>query len=123
MTDSEIWLLEVFTAQVAAAILGAAGIAAADRLYYGGHIRGALHSIWISSAVTATCLPILSWIFTVFLGSGIFSVGFVGVLAGLIFLWVQRNLANSPSIRQSGHDLSLLLSSSEAIAPTSKPRS
>jgi hypothetical protein len=116
VTDSEILLLQVFIAQVIAAVLGTVSIAAADWSYHTGHIRQALHSAWVSCSVTAICLPILAWTSNVFLGSGIFSQGLVGILTALIFLWVQQNLPKIPSLRKSGHGLPTPTLSSEPFA-------
>jgi hypothetical protein len=68
MTDNEVSLLQVFIAQIIAAVLGAVSNAAADWAYHTGHMRQALHSIWVSCFVTATCLPMLAWTTNVFLG-------------------------------------------------------
>jgi hypothetical protein len=101
VTDSEILLLEVLIAQVIAVVLGTASIAAADWSYQTGHMRQALHSVWVSCSVTAICLPILVWTSNVFLGSGIVSQGLVGTFTGLIFYGVHRNLPKFPSLRKS----------------------
>jgi hypothetical protein len=122
MTDNEISLLQVFIAQVIVAVLGAVSIAAADWSYHIGHMRQALHSVWVSCSVTATCLPILAWTSSVFLGTGIVDAGLVGILTGLMFLWVHRSLPKFPSERRSGHGLALPLSSSEQMAPITKLR-
>ena len=116
MTDSEILLLKVFIAQVIAAVLGTVSIAAADWSYHTGHIRQALHSVWVSCCVTTICLPILAWTSSVFLGSGIFSQGLVGIFTGLIFLWVHRNFPKFSSLRKSGHGLPSPILSSEPFA-------
>jgi hypothetical protein len=101
VTDSEILLLEVFIAQVIAAVLGSVSIAAADWSYHTGHMRQALHSVWVSCSVTAICFPILAWTSSVFLGSGIFGQGLVGIFTGLIFLWVHRNFPKFSSLRRA----------------------
>ena len=113
MTDSVVSLVEVFIAQIIAAVLGTVSIAAADWSYHTGHMRQALHSVWVACSVTATYLPVLAWTSSVFLGSEIFGKGVVGMLTGLMFFWVHRSLPKFPSARQSGHGLALPLSSSE----------
>jgi hypothetical protein len=105
MTDNEIVLLEIFTAQVITAVLGTVSIAAADRLYHGGRIHQALHSVWVSCSITVICLPVLAWTTNVFLGSGMLSQVFVGALGGLICFWVCRNLRKLPAEHEFGQDL------------------
>jgi hypothetical protein len=105
MTDNEIGLLEIFITQFTAAALGTVSIVAADWLYHGGHIRRALHSIWVSCSITVICLPMLGWTTDVFLGSGILSLVLVGTLSGSIFFWMYRNLRKLPVVTELGKDL------------------
>jgi hypothetical protein len=105
MTDNEIVLLEIFITQFTAAALGTVSIAAADGLYHGDHIRQNLHSIWVSCSITVICLPVLAWTTNVFLGSGMLSQVFVGILGALIFFWVYHNLCKPPAVPQFGQDL------------------
>jgi hypothetical protein len=104
MTDTDVLLLEILAAQIMAVVLGTVSIAAADWSYRTGHIRQALHPVWVACSVAAICLPMLAWISSVFLGSGVFSQGLVGMLMGVIFLWVHRNLPKfAARSTQGGH--------------------
>ena len=105
MTNNEIVLLEIFTAQLTAAALGAVSVGAADWLYHGGRIRQVMHSVWVSCSITVICLPVLAWTTNVFLGSGMLSQVFVGTLGGLIFFWVYLNLRKLPAVPEFGQDL------------------
>jgi len=71
MTEGEVLVVQFISAQAVAVALGAIGIAAADWSCDSGHIRRPLYSVWVSCSVTMTCLPILVWASSVFLGSGI----------------------------------------------------
>jgi hypothetical protein len=102
MTDNEIDLLEILTAQVTIAVLGTLSIGGADWLYHGGRIRQVLHSVWVACSISVICLPVLAWTTSVFLGSGILSQVFVGTLGGLIFFWVYRNLRKLPAVQEFG---------------------
>jgi uncharacterized membrane protein len=102
MTDNEIVLLEIFTAQVTVAVLGTLSIGTADRLYHGGRIHQVLHSVWVSCSITVICLPLLAWTTNVFLGSAMLSQVFVGTLGGLIFFSVYRNLRKLPAVQEFG---------------------
>jgi hypothetical protein len=104
MTDSEISLLQVFTAQVFALVLGAIGVGVADWAYRFGHIRVALYSVWVSCSVTVIWLPVRNWTTNVFLGSGMLRQMFVSTLSGLIFLWVYRNLRGHSAVQEVSHD-------------------
>ena len=104
MTNNEIVLLEIFTAQVTVAALGTISVGVADWLYHGDRICRNLHCVWVACSITAICLPLLAWTTNVFLGSGMLSQVFVGTLGGLIFFWVYLNLRKVravPEFRQN----------------------
>ena len=93
-------MIEIFVAQVVAALLGTASIAVADWLYRGGRARQRLHSLWVSCSIVMICLPVIGWTTDVFFGSGIFSLTLVGLLAAIIFGWVYRNLLRPGPVRR-----------------------
>ena len=92
MTNNEIFMLEVFLAQVIAVILGIVSIGAAEWLDHAGRISGRFYSVWVSCSITAVWLPVLGWTATVFFGFGTPSLVFVCLIAGIIFLGVYHNL-------------------------------
>jgi hypothetical protein len=115
------FLLEIFIAQFAVAVLGALSIGTADWLYHGGRIHQVLHSVWVSCSITVVCLPVLAWTTNVFLGSGVVSQVFVGTLGGLICSWVYRNLRKLPAVPEFGQDLPAL-SACTQVSAARKPQ-
>ena len=94
-------MLEILTVQVIAATLGTLSIGGADWLYHRGRIRRPLHALWVSSSSAAICVPLLTWTINVFLGVGLVSWGLVTTFAGIMFLWMYRNLLQVPSVQMS----------------------
>src|SRR5229473_4699160 len=118
--DEEILrMLEILTIQVIAAILGTGSIGAADWLYHRGRIRQLLHSLWVSSSSTATCLPIVTWTANVFLGVGVVSWMLVGALGVMMFFWLYRNLLKVPPVQRLRRGPIPLRSSSTPVPPSS----
>src|SRR5262245_21969039 len=89
-------MMEILTAQVVAAILGMISIATADGLYLRGRIGRFLHSLWVSVSNTVICLPILAWVFIVFVGNGVASWMLVGAILSPLFLWQFHHLLKIP---------------------------
>jgi hypothetical protein len=86
--------------QLLAAALGALSTAWADWSYHGGRIGRRLHAFWVSVSIAVICLPVVAWTSTVFLGPGLLGQSTAGILIGTIFLWVYRNMPNSPVVRK-----------------------
>lgn len=95
-------MLRILVLQVIVAILSMGSIAAADWLYHRRRIRQRLHSLWVSASSTVICLPVLSWISNVFLGSGVLSLMPVCILGAVMFLWVYRSLRKVPPTENVG---------------------
>jgi hypothetical protein len=94
-------MVQIFLVQFLAAALGAASTAMADWLYHRGRIRYGLHSFWVSASIAVICLPVLGWVCTVFLGSGLPGKLAASILVGTIFFSVYRNLRKLPSVKNS----------------------
>jgi hypothetical protein len=112
-------LLEVLALQVIAATLGTLSIGGADWLYCRGRIGQPLHSLWVSSSSTAICLPLLTWIITIFLGAGVISWILVGTFGVAMFLWMYRNLRKIPDTQKSRSGQIVLPSPSRQVPPSS----
>ena len=96
-------MLAIFAVQAVTAILGTASIGMADWLYNGGRLRQPLHSVWVSGSNAMICLPLVAWTTDIFLGSGLLSLILVGIIEGMIFVWVYRNLSKLAPVQTLGH--------------------
>jgi hypothetical protein len=112
-------LLEILALQVIAATLGTLSIGGADWLYYRRRIRQPLHSLWVASSSTAICLPLLTWIITIFLGAGMVSWMLVSALGAAMFLWMYSNLLKVPVLQKSRPERIALGSPSRPVPPSS----
>ena len=112
-------MLEVLALQVIAATLGTLSIGGADWLYCRRRIGQPLHSLWVSSSSTAICLPLLTWIITIFLGAGVISWILVGTFGVGMFLWMYRNLRKIPDMQESRFGQVALRSPSRRVPPSS----
>ena len=112
-------MLEILTLQVITAISGTISIGAADWLYHRGRLRQRLHSLWVASSSAAICLPLLTWITTVFLGVWMVSWLLVGALEATMFLWIYRNVLKVPPVQKPRTGLLPLRSSQSPVPPSS----
>jgi len=112
-------MLEILALQVIAATLGTLSIGGADWLYHRGWIRQPLHALWISSSSAAICLPLLTWIITVFLGVGLISWVLVCTFGATMFIWMYHNLLKVPSVQESRSGEAALRSSGQPVPPSS----
>ena len=93
-------MLEILALQVIAATLGTLSIGGADWLYHRGRIGRPLHSLWVASSSTAICLPLLTWIITIFLGPGTICWMLVSAFGAAMFLWMYSNLLKVPGVQK-----------------------
>jgi hypothetical protein len=112
-------MLEILALQVITAISGTISIGAADWLYYRGRLRQRLHSLWVAASSAAICLPLLTWITTVFLGAGMVSWLLVGVLEAMMFVWIYRNVLKVAPVQKPRSGLLPLSSSQSPVPPSS----
>jgi len=115
-------MLEILTLQVIAATIGTLSIGIADWLYQHERIRQPLHSLLISAASTAICLPLLTWTIDVFLGDGAPSRMLVGTFVVTMFLWMYRRLLKVPPLEKSraGEAAAASSSASRPVPPSSR---
>jgi hypothetical protein len=95
-------MLEIFLIQLFAAVFGAISTAWADNLYDAARIGRRSHAVWVAASAALTCLPIVIWTSTVFLGQGLLGQTAVGVIVAAIFLGVHRNLPAPRLVRNLG---------------------
>jgi hypothetical protein len=112
-------MMEILTVQVIAAILGMISIGTADGLYLRGRIGRFLHSLWVSVSNTAICLPILAWVFIVFVGNGAVSWVFVAAVLSPLFFWQYHHLLKIPPAQRIRRGPISMPSSGRSIPPPS----
>jgi hypothetical protein len=95
-------ILAILAVQVIGAILGTLSIGGADWLYHRARIGQPLHAFWVSSSSAAIPLPLLTWTINVFLGVGWISWVLASTFAGIMFLWMSRNLLKVPPCKSLG---------------------
>jgi hypothetical protein len=113
-------MIEIFILQFLAAALGAASAALADWLYVRTRIRRNLHSFWVSVSIAAISVPVLVWICSVFLGSGLLSSSLAGAVVCAIFFWVYLGLQKLPAAENLGPGLLPRHPSNGAAPPATK---
>jgi len=112
-------MLEILALQVITAISGTISIGAADWLHDRKRIRPRLHALWVAFSSAAICLPLLTWITSVFLGVGMIGWLLVGILEAVMFLWIYRNILKVPPVQQARTGLLPLSSSQSPVPPSS----
>ena len=98
-------MMEIFLVQLLAAGLGALSTAWADWSYNRARIGRRLHAFWVATSIAMICLPVVSWVSMVFLGSGLLGELVAGAVVGAVFLWVHRNLPKPRQVRKLGPGL------------------
>jgi hypothetical protein len=89
----------ILAVEMAALLLALVSIGAADSLYRRGRIGQRLHSLWVSLSVAAMCLPVLTWVAAIFVGSGAPARELVSGFEAALFVGLYRNLRILPAIR------------------------
>lgn len=112
-------MVKIFLTQLLAAGFGAVSTAWADWLYNRARIGLRLHRLWVAASIAVICVPVLTWISIIFLGSNIFGQLAAMILIASIFFWVYRNVPEPRPMRNSDLPSSTRPPSS-AAAPTSR---
>jgi hypothetical protein len=93
---------EILAVEMAALLLAVLSIGAADLVYDRGWITQPIHSLWVSSSISAMCLPILLWLAGIFVGPGAAAWVLVGAAETALFIVLYRDLCNLPANRRFG---------------------
>lgn len=92
----------ILAGQMAALLLTLVSIGIADALWRPARISQRVHSLWVSLSMAIMAVPVMIWLAVIFVGPGTLAYGLVGIVVGVLFAALYRNLQAQPAAPQFG---------------------